>query len=107
MGNSADILEIAVDHIRLDAMAAPGFRDQVATLLSGKPDRVLLDLDKVQFIDSTGIGVFVSLLKMMGPGGRVAVTGANDGVRRLFHMTRLDTLFRLCDDKGQARGVLA
>lgn len=107
MSKDEAIFEIAVDHVRLDAMAAPGFRDHVTTLLSGKPDRVLLDLGKVQFIDSTGIGVFVSLLKMMGPGGRVAVTGANDSVRRLFHMTRLDTLFRLCDDEGQARALLA
>jgi anti-sigma B factor antagonist len=105
--NEHAILEIVVDHERLDAMAAPAFRDQVAASLAGSPERVLLDLHLVQFVDSTGLGVFVSLLKMMGPGGRIAVIGVNEGVKRLFQMTRLDTLFRLCDNEDQARAILA
>jgi anti-sigma B factor antagonist len=107
MGSEDAVLEIVVDHERLDAMAAPAFRDQIAASLASNPDRVLLDLRPVQFVDSTGLGVFVSLLKMMGPGGRIAVLGANDGVKRLFQMTRLDSLFRLCEDEDQARAILA
>lgn len=101
------IRTIPVAFDRLDAMAAPGFRETLTPLLEGQPEKVLLDLGKVEFIDSTGLGVMVSLLKLMGPGGKVAVVGAAPNVRRLFEMTRLDSLFTLCDGPDEARAALA
>lgn len=106
MSDDGGILEIAVDFERLDAMAAPAFREALTERLASRPDRVLLDLSNVRFVDSTGLGVLVALLKMMGPGGRVAVSGAAASVRRLFEMTRLDTLFLLFEGKDEARAAL-
>ncbi|MBT0668017.1 STAS domain-containing protein [Novosphingobium profundi] len=103
----ASPLTITVEQPRLDAMAAAPFRATLDPLLVDQPDRILLDLTPVGFIDSTGLGVLVSMLKRMGPGGRVAVVGAAPGVRRLFELTRLDSLFRLCDSEDEARAILA
>jgi len=107
MTNESDILQISVQHPRLDAAASPAFRQEVAGRFEGQPERVLLDLRQVEFIDSTGLGVLVSLLKQMGPGGKVAVAGANAAVRRLFQITRLDSLFLLCDSTDEAHAALA
>jgi anti-sigma B factor antagonist len=107
MTSSSPIVEIAVDQARLDAAAAPQFREHISARLTERPDRVLLDMRPVQFVDSTGLGVLVSLLKMMAAGGKIAIVGANESVRRLLAMTKLDTLFLLFDDEGEARAALA
>lgn len=101
-----DVLIIPVQLERLDAAAAPEFKRQVEGMLAGH-DRVLLDLGAVAFIDSTGLGVLVAMIKQMGPGGKVAVIGASVSVARLFRITQLDTLFQLCVDEGQANAILA
>lgn len=90
---SDGVSELHVGHARLDAAAAPAFKAEVEAFAAGQPRRVLLDLSEVAFVDSTGLGVLVSLLKRMGSDGRIAVVGANAAVQRLFQITRLDKLF--------------
>jgi anti-sigma B factor antagonist len=101
-----DIVCLEISFSRLDAAAAPELRNQ----LEGGPhighSRVMLDLSRVEFIDSTGLGVLVAVLKQMAPGGRIAVVGAGPAPARLFQITKLDTLFMLCADSEEARGVL-
>jgi len=106
MTGNTQILRILIQHPRLDAAAAPAFRDEMTGTFANRPERVLIDLGQVEFIDSTGLGVLVSLMKQMGPGGRIAVVGANAAVRRLFQITRLDTLFVICDTEEQADAIL-
>ena len=107
MPTADDTRVFTVDHARLDAAAAPQFKQEVETFASTQPSRVLLDLSAVEFVDSTGLGVLVSLLKKMGPNGRIAVVGAGASVQRLFQITRLDGLFRLCASREEAESVLA
>lgn len=101
-----NVLIIPVQKERLDAAAAPDFKREVEGMLAGH-DRVLLDLSAVTFIDSTGLGVLVAMVKQMGPGGKVAVIGTATPVARLFRITQLDTLFHLCADELQANAILA
>ncbi len=107
MTDDPGIIRIDVPFPRLDAAAAPELRKQ----LEGGPHeghaRVMLDLSAVEFIDSTGLGVLVSLLKQMASGGRIAVVGAGPAPRKLFQITRLDTLFILCADEEQAHRELS
>lgn len=101
-----DVTVIAVDAERLDAAAAPAFKTQVQGRLDGSARKVLLDLRRVAFMDSTGLGALVSLLKMLGKDGAVAVAGAQPSVRRLFELTRLDSVFRLTDGLDEGRAAL-
>jgi anti-sigma B factor antagonist len=77
---------------RLDAQAAPGFRVAAIALAKGA-ESVILDISKVGFIDSSGVGALISLLKCIPAGGALKLVGANEAVRRLLRMTRLDGLF--------------
>jgi anti-sigma B factor antagonist len=63
---------------------------------------VLIDAAAVEFIDSSGLGVLVFLLKQMGEGGRIVVAGARPAVRRLFQITKLDGVFQLSDSLDEA-----
>ena len=98
--------EVEVRTSRLDAAAAPEFKREMGDRFADRPSRALLDLSGVEFIDSTGLGVLVSLLKLMGPQGRIAVLGARPAVRRLFEITKLNSLFTICETREQAREAL-
>ncbi|MGE0669146.1 MAG: STAS domain-containing protein [Sphingomonadales bacterium] len=91
---------------RLDAAAAPAFKTDLVQNVTGQPDRVVVDVSEVEFMDSTGLGVFVSLLKLMSKEGRIAVAGPSPGVRKLIEVTRLDRLFPLHATIGEAEAAV-
>ena len=60
--------------------------------------RVVLDLSRVDFVDSVGLGIIVSALKRVrARGGELVVAGAVPRVRALFELTRLDEIIELHD----------
>jgi anti-sigma B factor antagonist len=97
---------LKVRRSRLDAAAAPAFRSQAIDEAAGGR-RILLDVSEVGFVDSTGLGGFVSLLKSLEPQTELAVGGVQPNVRRLFSMTKLDRVFRLYDSVDEAERALA
>ncbi|MBO9376396.1 anti-sigma factor antagonist [Sphingomonas histidinilytica] len=99
-----DITVVTVDRDRFDAVAAPGLKADFQRL--GPVRKLVLDLSRVSFMDSTGLGALVSLLKMLGGNGAMAVAGVQPPVRKLFEMTRLDSLFRLTPNVEEAKAFL-
>lgn len=100
------ILVIKISDQRLDAAAAPAFKKALEENVTGQPRLVIIDISTVQFLDSTGLGVFVSLLKMMGVPGLIGLVGAQTAVRRLLQITQLDRIFRLFDSISDADAAL-
>lgn len=101
-----EILLINLVDQRLDAVRAPAFKQALIDNIRNQPKRVMIDASKVDFIDSTGLGALVTLLKMMGKGGRIVVAGAKPPVRRLFEITKLDSVFSLVADPEAAAVAL-
>ncbi|MCP5112216.1 MAG: STAS domain-containing protein [bacterium] len=65
--------------------------------------KFVFDLSGVKYIDSTGIGRFISgLNKVMQAGGKLRMAGAQGIVREGFRVTRLDTVFEFFDDLDKA-----
>jgi anti-sigma B factor antagonist len=70
----------------LDLAAAPELREALAQL-SGEDRDVLVNLESVTFIDSTGISVLVVACKRIrSEGGTFSLVGVSDGVRRVLEM---------------------
>lgn len=86
---------------RLDASAAPRFRAE-ATEATGNTGRVVLDLSKVEFVDSTGLGALIGLMKSVAPTGVLVLAGAGRQVMKLLSATKLDRVFNIEPDLGQA-----
>ena len=101
-----DILIITVNEPRLDAAAAPSFKAALQSHVVGQPARVIVDLSAVEFLDSTGLGTLISLLKMMGGRGTLALVGAGAAVRRLLQVTQLERVFRLFHTLPEAEAAL-
>jgi anti-sigma B factor antagonist len=87
---------------RLDASVAPAFKQAVVQLVEGGDRRLVLDLSGVTFLDSSGLGALVSILKALGTQGSLAVCGAQGSVLALFKLTRMDKVFAIHADRAEA-----
>lgn len=65
--------------------------------------KVLIDFTDTGYIDSSGLGVLVSLSKKLREAdGELRLAGLNDDLRTLFELTKLDTLFKITDTPDEA-----
>jgi anti-sigma B factor antagonist len=61
----------------------------------------------VDFIDSSGLGAIVSALKTIGRNGDLVLCGIKETVMSLFRLTRMDRVFRIFTDQGEATAALS
>lgn len=87
---------------RLDARVATDFKEQMAELIASGHTKIILNLSRVEFIDSSGLGAIVSSLKRMGGRGDLVVCGLQDTILTMFRLTRMDRVFQIFDDEQQA-----
>lgn len=106
ISTDGEITVLTLETERVDASAAPALKADIQKRLDGPAKKVVLDMSAVSFMDSTGLGTLVSLVKMLGSDGAMTVAGAQPTVRRLFEITRLDSLFRLTDSVVEAKALL-
>jgi anti-sigma B factor antagonist len=67
--------------------------------------KILLNLGKVDYIDSSGIGVLVSgFSTVRGQGGELNLVNLSKRIRDLLHITKLYSLFDVKDDEAAAVG---
>lgn len=78
-------------------------KQQVLEQLEGGDLKFVIDFADTGYIDSSGLGVLVSLSKKIREqGGELRLSSLNEDLRTLFELTKLDTLFRIADNKEQA-----
>ena len=78
----------------LDAVTAPEFRTLVDELVAESRKDITLELSGLRLIDSSGVGVIVSLFKRIrGNDGKVRIVGLRDQPRAIFRLLRLDRVF--------------
>jgi anti-sigma B factor antagonist len=77
---------------RFDAAATLDFKEQVLPKLEGHLS-VVVSLKHVTFVDSSGLGCLVSLLKRMPAGSSLFLADVAQNIRSLLKMTRLDLVF--------------
>lgn len=71
--------------------------------LEGGERKFAIDFSQTGYIDSSGLGVLVSLSKKIREqGGELRLSSLNEDLRTLFELTKLDTLFRIADSRGDA-----
>lgn len=80
---------------RLDSAVAPAFKEAMLTLVREGHKRIVLDLEGVDFMDSSGLGALVSVLKGLGSAGTLGVCNLRGGVQSLFKLTRMDKVFAI------------
>ena len=101
------MIELELDPERVLRKGDRGFidieKDCAACWRETRESAQVVDFANTAYIDSSGLGVLVSLSKKIREqGGELVLASLNEDLRTLFELTKLDTLFRIADDKDQA-----
>lgn len=91
---------------RLDASVSTAFKEAIAREMGDEPRALIVDFSKVDFIDSSGLGTLVSLMKMMNGKGEMVLCALNPGIKNMFTLTRMDRIFRISVDRAAALQLL-
>lgn len=86
---------VRVGDDRIDASVAIQFKDRMRELGSGAGPRLILDMGRVGFVDSSGLGAIVAVMKFLAPGCRLELAALTPTVAKVFRMTRMDTVFAI------------
>lgn len=78
-------------------------KQKVVDAMESGEAHFVIDFAVTGYIDSSGLGALVSLSKKIREaGGDLRLSGLNDDLRTLFELTKLDTLFTICDSVEEA-----
>lgn len=87
---------------KLDASTAPDFKSHVLNFVANGKTRILLDLGKVDFIDSSGLGAIVTILKRVSDGGDLCICNPKEPIKNMFKLTRMERVFRIFSSEEEA-----
>lgn len=86
-------------------LTVSSIKEEIYSFLKQDDKKVVLNLSKVKFVDSSGLGLIVSILKRMKRlEGEFIVEYPQLGVQKLFEMTRLDQLFKVIKTPEEKTG---
>jgi anti-sigma B factor antagonist len=92
---SATVVEVQGE---VELHSASQLRDELLRASEAEHPCVVVDLSRVTFIDSTGLGVLVGALKRVREKGALSLVCPQRQVRRVFEITGLTTVFPMFDN---------
>ena len=99
-----DICIACIEEPRIDAASALAFKEGIRSAAEDAPPTVFLDLQHVEFIDSSGLGAIVATLKYVTPERKLVLVGLTPPVQRVFELTRMNTVFAIFPTLDAAMG---
>ena len=96
---------VTVVHVagEIDVYTAPLLREVLDKQIAEGRTDLVVDLEKVTFMDSTGLGVLVGRLKLVrGQNGSLRIVSAEERILKVFSITGLDKVFHIYPSIGEA-----
>jgi anti-sigma B factor antagonist len=89
----------------VDVYTAPKFRERLIELVSEGKHRIIVDLQAVEFLDSTGLGVRVGgLTRLRSHDGDLVLVCTQSRILKVFEITGLTKVFEIYDSVDAAAG---
>lgn len=83
----------------VDAYTAPELRETLRGVVDEKHPDLVIDFRQVSFVDSTGLGVLVGVLKRQrAAGGTLRLSGLSNQLAKVIRLTGLDAVFEIYPD---------
>lgn len=87
----------------IDLHVSPSVTASLNEMINKKPDRMVVDLSDVSYIDSAGLAALIAAMqKVEGYGGKFMLAGLQETVRSIFEISRLDQVFQIFPDANTA-----
>lgn len=91
----------------IDIYAAPAFKRDLLEAMTATSEGMIVDLSGLEFIDSSGLGVLIGLLRRLNGQKRpLAVIITNERIIKVFVITGLDKIFEIVEDRREALAVI-
>ena len=98
--DDATILRLAGD---VDLNSSPQLRHALRQVIGTRPAVVVVNLQDVEYMDSSGLATLVEGLKRIGKyRGALRLVGLNRRVRAVFEISQLDRVFEILPDEQEA-----
>ncbi len=102
--SGAPLLEVSGD---IDLSTLPHLQRALEQALNRKTSRLVIDLRRVSFVDSSGVGALIGAKKkLMTRNGELYVVCGEDHVRRKLGLMRLGNIMQLCSSPEDATKAL-
>ncbi|MCH1900299.1 STAS domain-containing protein [Leptospira interrogans] len=87
----------------IDLCNAPEIKDVIAKLIEEQKYYTIINLEKVSYIDSSGIGALISSLSNLKKyQGGLKIINVSGSVRKVFELTKLTSFFEIFDNESEA-----
>jgi anti-sigma B factor antagonist len=97
-----DVAVVMISGDLLDASIVGEFKKEMTPVLQ-KEYRVVLDLNNIQFVDSSGVGAILSCLRTLNAeGGELKICSLTKPVRALFELVRMHKIFEIFETRELA-----
>ncbi len=90
----------------LDYGECASLRMSIDRILRSAPQSTIVDLSKLDYLDSSGLGLLLSLCKEYGAQGGRLVLVTNETVDNILSLTRLDGIFSTAPTMDDAKKIL-
>jgi anti-sigma B factor antagonist len=88
---------------RMDAQVSGLLKESILELLDKGATELVVDLENLEFLDSSGLGALVSCLRRIKEKkGEIKLAGLRPEVRSIFDITRVSRLFDIRETVGEA-----
>lgn len=92
-----DIITFSVD--KINALITDEIRDEISRVFENSNSRVIIDLKGVQYVDSSGFGCFLSIMRTARNNyGILKFANPEPAVRQVLQTLNLHTVFDIYDD---------
>jgi anti-sigma B factor antagonist len=87
----------------IDLHVSPTVTASLNEMIEEKPERLVVDLSQVSYMDSAGLAVLIEAMqKVEAYGGKFMLAGLQETVRSIFEISRLDQVFQIFPDADAA-----
>ena len=88
----------------IDLSRSPQLRQDLIQLINQAPDRLVVDMTAVPYMDSSGVATLVEALQRQRKHkGKMVLCGLQPKVRSIFEIARLDMVFTIVEDFEAAK----
>ncbi|MCQ2736762.1 MAG: STAS domain-containing protein [bacterium] len=100
-------IKLVTVHGDIDVYSSPKVKDALYEIIDAEAYKIVINLEDIRYIDSTGLGVLIGALKKVkGSEGNITVVCSNPQIKKVFTITGLVKIFGIYPNNDEAVNAL-